>query len=165
MTTPSTPPIADTTRLSVTSWRTMRPRPAPSAARIASSLWRAVPRASCRCATLTHAISRTSPTAASSVQSAGRTSSKSLSSSGTSVAVWPLFVSGYWSSSCRSMPTTSARACATVAPGASRASRRAPVWFARLSQTFSAPWRPIGRYMWTGFGKKPNPRAVTPTIV
>ena len=48
------------TTLSVSSWRTMRPRPAPSAVRTAISRARAAPRASSRLATLPQAISSTS---------------------------------------------------------------------------------------------------------
>ena len=62
---PPTPPAQASTRLSVSSCRTMRPRPAPSVARIASSRDRDAARASIRFATLTHAISSTNPTTAS----------------------------------------------------------------------------------------------------
>ena len=48
---------------SVSSWRTIRKRLAPSATRTASSRRRASPRASSRLATLAHAISSTRPTA------------------------------------------------------------------------------------------------------
>ncbi len=48
---------------SVSSWRTMRQRPAPSAARIDISRWRTEARASSRFATLAHAIRSTSVTA------------------------------------------------------------------------------------------------------
>ncbi len=60
---PSAPPASDSTVLSVSSWRTMRPRLAPSAARIPNSRWRAVERASSRPATFAHAISNTRITA------------------------------------------------------------------------------------------------------
>ena len=59
---PSVPPIADSTTLSVTSWRTILRRPAPSAARTASSRVRAVARASRRLATLAQQMSSTKPT-------------------------------------------------------------------------------------------------------
>ncbi len=62
--TPVMPPSAARTRLSVSTCLTMRPRPAPIAARIASSRCRAARRASSRFATLPHAISSTSATAA-----------------------------------------------------------------------------------------------------
>jgi len=70
---PSVPPIAAITTLSVSSWRTMRARPAPRARRIAISRCRTDDRASRRLATLAHAMRSTQPTAASSVSSAGRT--------------------------------------------------------------------------------------------
>ena len=69
---PAVPPATLRTTLSVSSWRTIRPRPAPSAPRTASSRRRAIPRASSRPATLAHAISSTSPVAAASIRSAGR---------------------------------------------------------------------------------------------
>ena len=58
---PSAPPIAASTRLSVSSWRTIRSRPAPTAVRSAISRLRPSARTSCRLATLAHAISRTRP--------------------------------------------------------------------------------------------------------
>ena len=57
--------MADSSTPSVRNWRTMRPRPAPSAIRTAISGRRTEPRASRRPATLVHAISSTSNTAAS----------------------------------------------------------------------------------------------------
>ena len=57
---PAMPPSAASTRLSVSTCLTMRPRPAPIAARIASSRERAASRASSRLATLPQAISSTS---------------------------------------------------------------------------------------------------------
>ncbi len=61
---PAMPPSTARTRLSASTCRTMRPRPAPMAARIASSRERAARRASSRLATLPQAISSTSATAA-----------------------------------------------------------------------------------------------------
>ena len=61
--------------LSVSNCRTMRPRPAPSAARTAISRCRAVARASSRFATFAHAISSTSVTAPIIVNTMRRTSS------------------------------------------------------------------------------------------
>ena len=52
------------TRLSVSSWRTIRRAPAPIASRTQISRLRAAERASSRFATFTHAISSTSPTIA-----------------------------------------------------------------------------------------------------
>ena len=60
---PAAAAVSASTVLSVSSWRTMRPRPAPSAVRTAISRPRAAPRASSRFATLPHAIRSTSPTA------------------------------------------------------------------------------------------------------
>ena len=60
--TPRTPPMSDSIRLSVSSWRTTRRRSAPSADRIASSRVRAVARASSRLATFAQQISSTKPT-------------------------------------------------------------------------------------------------------
>jgi hypothetical protein len=76
---PITPPISASSVLSVSSWRTSRPRPAPSAARIASSRLRRSMRDSIRFATLAQAISSTQPTAPSSTKSVGR--ARSVSSS------------------------------------------------------------------------------------
>jgi hypothetical protein len=60
---PSVPPIRASRRLSVSSCRIIRSRPAPSAARRAISLPRLAARESCRLATLAHAIRSTKPTA------------------------------------------------------------------------------------------------------
>ncbi len=57
--TPSAPPVSPNTALSVRHWRTNRPRPAPSATRMASSRSRETARASSKLATFTHAISST----------------------------------------------------------------------------------------------------------
>ena len=64
--------LAASSALSVSNWRTRRPRPAPSAARMASSRSRASPRATPRFARLAHAIKSTSPTAPSSICSERR---------------------------------------------------------------------------------------------
>ena len=61
---PSAPPASESSKLSVSSWRSRRIRDAPSALRIATSLCRAMARESSRFATLAQAISSTSPTAA-----------------------------------------------------------------------------------------------------
>src|SRR6266478_7134860 len=60
---PKTPPINDNATLSVRNWPKSCQRVAPSAARTAISLWRAVPRARRRLATFTQAINRMKPTA------------------------------------------------------------------------------------------------------
>src|SRR5437588_168334 len=59
---PSRAPAQETSRHSVKSWRTSRPRDAPSALRTAISLLREAARASIRLARLAEAISNTSPT-------------------------------------------------------------------------------------------------------
>src|ERR1035441_3047650 len=62
MATPATPPVSASSTLSTSSWRTICPRPAPSARRTAISRWRPAARTSRRLATLPHAISNTSAT-------------------------------------------------------------------------------------------------------
>ena len=57
---PPAAPASASTRLSVSSWRTMRPRPPPSATRIATRR-RAVPRASSMFAMFRHAMRSTAP--------------------------------------------------------------------------------------------------------
>ena len=59
---PAAVPSKASSRLSARSWRTMRPRSAPIASRMASSLRRLEARASSRLETLAHAISSTNPT-------------------------------------------------------------------------------------------------------
>ena len=71
-TSPMAPPITESATLSVSSWRMIRPRPAPMAARSATSRLRAVARTSSRLATLAQAISRTNATAALRMSSVGR---------------------------------------------------------------------------------------------
>ena len=61
---PATPPATDSTRLSLNSCRTRRPRLAPIASRTAISLRRSAARESSRLAMLAHAVSSTMPTAA-----------------------------------------------------------------------------------------------------
>ena len=68
---PATPPASDSIRLSVSIWRSSRPRSAPSAVRSPSSRCRTVLRASSRFATLTQAISSTRTTAPERTMSAG----------------------------------------------------------------------------------------------
>ena len=60
---PSAPPATASSTLSVSSWRTIRPRLAPSAARTAISFCRASARDSSRFATFAQAMSSTKPTA------------------------------------------------------------------------------------------------------
>ena len=67
-TTPTAPAASASSVLSVSSWRTSRPRPAPRARRTASSRRRAVARASRRLAALAQAISSTRATAPASIR-------------------------------------------------------------------------------------------------
>ena len=73
ITSPKTPPSIESSTLSVSSWRTMRLRPAPMAERMAISRARPVARASSRLATFAQAISSTQPTAPNRTKSAART--------------------------------------------------------------------------------------------
>ncbi len=67
---PATPPIADSNRHSVSNWRKMRPRVAPSAVRIPISLWRSSVCARRRPARLAQAISSTAATAPKTINNA-----------------------------------------------------------------------------------------------
>jgi hypothetical protein len=71
---PAAPPARLSSRLSVNIWRARRPRPAPSAARIASSFRRAAARASMRLATLAQASATSASTAPNNNQDASFTS-------------------------------------------------------------------------------------------
>jgi hypothetical protein len=64
MTMPTTPPAMPSAAASASSWRTTRPRLAPSALRMATSFSRCTPRASRMLATLAHATSSTPVTIA-----------------------------------------------------------------------------------------------------
>ena len=79
---PRIPPASESNTLSVSNWRTMRARPAPSAERIANSRLRTVARTSSRLATLAQEISSTSPTAPSIISSELRASPMMLSRNG-----------------------------------------------------------------------------------
>ena len=116
---PHTPPMAASTRFSVSSCRTSRPRPAPSAARSDSSRRREVERASCRLAMLAQAMSRISATKPSRMSSVGRVFPTRYSRSGTTDAPTPALVAGNSAASARAMAERSACACARVAPGLS----------------------------------------------
>jgi hypothetical protein len=117
---PKAPPVNARSTLSVSNWRTIRARVAPSAVRTAISFWRATPRDSCRFARLTHAISRTKATAPSNRYNVRRTLPTTCSRSGTIPNVRPPLV-GYTSgNSCRRcavMVSISACACCTETPG------------------------------------------------
>ena len=72
-TSPSAPPITDSKTLSVRSWRSSRPRAAPSALRTAISACRAFERARSRFAMFAHAMSSTNTTAPRRITSGLRT--------------------------------------------------------------------------------------------
>ena len=114
---PRMPPARESNTLSVSNWRTMRARPAPSAERIANSRLRTVARTSSRLATLAQEISSTSPTAPSIISSELRASPMMLSRNGPTVKCGrgSVFGNSRWYSG----PTASnwALACATVTPG------------------------------------------------
>src|SRR5207253_2557117 len=61
--TPTIPPSTERGKVSVTSWRMIRPRPAPRAVRTATSVLRDAARASNRPATFAHPMIRTNATA------------------------------------------------------------------------------------------------------
>ena len=108
------PPASESTRFSVSHCATRRPRPAPSARRIAVSRRRDVARASSRFDTFAHAISSTRPTAPTSTSSAGFVSPTTASCTPASRTRQPLFVSGYAASSCALSASTSACAAAML---------------------------------------------------
>ena len=76
---PAAPATIARTRLSVSIWRTRRPRSAPSAIRMAISRVRPAARTSSRLPTFAHAISNTQPTADRSSSSAGRAEATTVS--------------------------------------------------------------------------------------
>jgi hypothetical protein len=90
-TSPRAPAVRASSALSVRSWRTRRPRPAPSARRIAISRRRAVARVRRRFAALAQAMSSTSATAPSSTQRRVRTSPMAESRSGIALkSIWSM---------------------------------------------------------------------------
>ena len=115
---PSAHPMADSTRLSVSSWRMTRRRPAPSAARMASSRVRTVARASSRLATLAQQMRSTKPTTARKSIDVSRSSRPtSASCSGSSATPRPVLVSGNSRASPPATAAKSARAASSVTPG------------------------------------------------
>ncbi len=146
----------------MSSCRTMRPRPLPSAARMASSLCRAVPRASSMLATFAQAMSRTRITAPSSASRTGRTGPTRSSSSGAARMVAPV-----WSTSREAMrgPSTSRSACAlcTEKPGLSRAKAVKECRFRVSSSNFV---HSMGRSACASLTRgKRKPLGITPTTV
>ena len=128
---PAMPPPIDSSRLSVSSCRISRDRFAPSASLIATSRRRFVARDSIRLAMFAHAISRTMPTTIiRTVESCTRTLApwplglSRACSSGTAVALRPLFSTGKACSRLAKMVRRLERACSTVTPGFSRATEK-----------------------------------------
>ena len=119
--TPAAEPSATSTRPSVTNWRTTRESDAPSARRTAISRRRLSDRTRIRLATLTLAITSRRPAPPSSTSRIGRTLPTITSERPTTVALWPRFESGYWSSSCLAIAFTFASPDSTDAPSARRA--------------------------------------------
>ena len=85
---PATPPASESSTLSVSSCRMMRPRPAPMAARIAISRRRPTARASSRFATLAQAISSTKLTAPTRTRREERTLLTRASRIGSTLKAW-----------------------------------------------------------------------------
>ena len=126
-TSPTAAPSIVSTQLSVISWRSSRPRPAPSAVRTAISRRRASDRAISRLATLAQAMSRTNATAAISVSSAGRSAPNSSTSSGlTSTAAFLVGVRVRLFEPPRDARRGRFARAARVTPGLSRASAANP---------------------------------------
>ena len=127
---------------SVSSCRTIRHRPAPSAVRIEISRCRTEARASSRLATLAHAISSTSVTAHIIARIISSTSSGSIHDSSGRIGGAPalVFVRVGFRSRRRVTPWRSALACAVVTPGFSRANTCVP----RLSRRVGSRSAPSG---------------------
>jgi hypothetical protein len=119
---PSAPPISDSSRLSTSSWRISTKRLAPSAVRTASSRERSVPRASSRLARFAQPISSTTPTAdintCSESFNCGPTT-RSIQRS--TVAPQPFLMSGYCSAMRPAIALISDCARSRLTPGFSRA--------------------------------------------
>ncbi len=162
---PATPPTEPRTADSVSSCLMRRARPAPSAARTASSSCRAVALASSRLATLAHATSSTRPTAPNRTNSGQRTSPSSRSASDAALNVCVAFVSG--NACCRSEPSRARSSSIAVTPRPGRTtpmtarySARRPVAVAALKvSSYSS-----GAYTSTDDGSA-TPGASTPTTV
>ncbi len=138
---PATPPAAAMTRLSVASCRTIRPRLAPSAMRVASSRRRPDARASSRLAMLAQAMSSTKVTAPASATSAGRICPVTRSARGWTRNPVRALASGCSISSCAARAVAAPCAWASPVPGA----RRATVRRKTAPRTGLARSRPSGR--------------------
>ena len=118
---PSTPPASESSTLSVSSCRMMRPRPAPIAARTAISRLRPVARTSSRFATFAHAMSSTRPTAPSRIHSVVWTSRTiSFCSSSTLNPLSRCSTLGYFRLYSFAASARRAWACCSVMPSFSR---------------------------------------------
>ena len=172
---PSAPPHSASSRLSVSSCRTMRARDAPSARRTDTSWTRAAARASERLATLAHASRNSAPTPANSNCVRRVNSRRSPGSRPAPAATCQPFLSfsGY-ACSRWSMAPTSPRACSSVTPGFRRAtsmihtaSRLRKMSAVRKGgKTRSLHTVPSGTQMSCGLvaSTPRKPGAVTPTI-
>ena len=118
---PPIPPNRARTTLSVSNWRMIRPRVAPTAARTAISLPRTDARASNRLATFAFAISKTQTTAAKRTYNAVRTSPINCSRNGFKRTPKKEFDFGYCCSRFAAIVERSACAWPIVTPGFSRA--------------------------------------------
>ena len=110
MKTPNAPPSSAMKKLSTRSCRTIWPRLAPTATRMANSRARAAPRAANRLARFAQAMSNTNPTAPSSRPRFVRYFPTRFSRSGVTTAPTCALVAGYSFSSRAAMPFISARA-------------------------------------------------------
>ncbi len=158
---PQTPPRSDRTTLSASSWRTSLPRPAPSAARTASSRWREVARASSKFATLAHAMRRTKATAPARTRRAGRTSPVSCSRTGTTRDVQPVLKSGNICVSCADTCVMSSCARSALMPGLSRPTTMSD----RPRGVRDCAVKPIGNQTSTFLSRNEKPGGITPTTV
>ena len=138
---PAPAATSDSRRLSATSCRTRRDRPAPSAERMANSRLRSMPLARSRLATFAQPMPRTSTTAPNISTSGSRTPPIRCSRSGTTTALLVALVRGCSLASAAEIVSISLWACSTVTPGA----RRATTFHQALARMrFS--------YSWTIFG-------------
>jgi hypothetical protein len=110
-------PMATSTPASVTKWRTIRAREAPSASRTDSSRRRDSVRTSSRLTTLMQAMPSSSAAPPSSSHSVGRMLPTMTSAKGPTTAPWLRFESGYWRSSCLAITAIAAPASSIVTPG------------------------------------------------
>jgi hypothetical protein len=163
---PSTPPRSASVPLSVRSWRTRRPRPAPSALRTASSRVRAEPRTSSRLATLTQAIRRRSPTAATAAHTVARASPVTSSGRGVRTGFIPRSAGGRCGSVERRNAAASSRARRAATPGRRRPTRSKTMTSAGCASASSVAGKAGSTGAQTsarcGYSK---PRGITPTTV